>query len=243
MVHAMADKAADSEEVHRTLLEELGIIPIIPLREIPNREAPAATDHEFPKTVYDRERVTHMLDPRTGQYEELEPWGYDRSRQAVKYRCPCQRVRNEGRLAVRERCPFFGAGCGASRGEFPYSFWVSLKDNWRDYCAVSRESKRWEELYKQRTTVERVNSLAKGPLQPGEKRLRSLTTASAEAHLACIVLCARAKLALDWGAPEKVGSAVSHIPYRRHRMAVWQPPLPDLAASIEHADSDSTSRT
>lgn len=218
--YAMADKAGDSAEVHRILIEELGITPLIPLREMPNREAAAAAEYEFPKTVYDRERVTHMIDPRTGKYEELEPWGYDRSRQAVKYRCPCQRMRNEGRLRADERCPFFGAGCGASQGKFPYSFWVSLKDNWRYYSPVPRESKRWEELYKQRTTVERVNGLAKGPLQLGEKRLRSLVTGAAEAHLACLVLCARAKVAIDWGAPEKVGSAVSQIPYRRHRMAV-----------------------
>jgi len=218
--YAMADKAGDSLEVHRVLNEELGIVPIIPLREFPNREAPADEGHEFPQTVYDRDRVTHMLDPRTGQYEELVPWGYDSSRQAIKYRCPCQRLRKEGRLGEQDRCPFFGARCGASQGKSPCSIWVYPKENWRYYCPVPRESKRWTELYKQRTTVERVNSLGKGPFQIGDKRLRSLTTASAEAHLACLVLCARAKVALDWGAPEKVGSAVSTIPYRRHRMAI-----------------------
>ncbi|MFQ5351904.1 MAG: transposase [Candidatus Binatia bacterium] len=217
--YAMADKAADSAEVHQTLVEELGIIPLIPLREAPNREAPATPEYEFPKTVYDRERVTHLIDPRTGKYEEIEPWGYDRSRQAVKYRCPCERMRKEGRLRADERCPFFGAQCGGSRDKFPYSFRVNLRENWRYYCPVPRETDRWSELYKQRTTVERVNALAKGPLQLGDKRLRSLTTATAEAYLACIVLCARAKVAIDWGAPEKVGSAVTEIPYRRHRMA------------------------
>jgi hypothetical protein len=217
---AMVDKAGDSEEVCRGLVDELGIIPIIPLREVPNREKPADPRYEFPKTVYDRERVTHLIDPRTGRYEECVPWGYDRARQAVKYRCPCERMRRVGRLRDKELCPFFEAQCGASRGGSPYSFWVRLAENWRYYCPVSRETKRWKELYKQRTTIERTYSLVKGPLELGEKRLRSLVTATAEVYLTSIFLWARAKVALDWAAPEKVGTATSHIPYRRYRIAI-----------------------
>jgi hypothetical protein len=154
---AMIDKAGDSEEVHRVLAGELEIIPFIPLRDVPNPEAPADPSHEFPKTVYDRERKTHILDPRTGRYEECHFWGYDHGRQALKYRCPCSRMRQQGRLAPKALCPFLGAKCGASRGETPYSFWIPLKENWRYYCAVPRESKRWAESYKRRTTVERLN--------------------------------------------------------------------------------------
>jgi hypothetical protein len=217
---AMIDKAGDSEEVHRVLVDEMGITPFIPLRDIPNREAPADPSHEFAKTVYDRDRATHLINLHTGKYEECEPWGYDENRQALKYRCPCQRMRKEGRLAERELCPFLGAQCGASRGEFPYSFWVPLKDNWRYYCPVPRESKRWQERYNERTTIERINNLTKNPLQLGNKRVRSLTTGAAEAFLAAIFLCARARVALDWGSPEKVGTAVSHIPYRRYRLVI-----------------------
>ena len=217
---AMVDKAGDSEEVHRVLVNELGITPFIPLREIPNRQAPANPGHEFAKTVYDRDRDTHLIDPRTGRYEECERWGYDETRQALKYRCPCQRMRKEGRVGPHELCPFLGAQCGGSRGEAPYSFWVPLKNNWRYYCPVPRESKRWQERYKERTTIERLYNLIKCPLELGEKRLRSLTTAAAEAYLAGLLLCVRAEVALDWGAPEKVGTAVSEIPYRRHRLTV-----------------------
>ena len=216
--YAMIDKAGDSGEVHRALLDEMGIVPIIPLREIPNKQAPADPGYEFAKTVYDRDRYSHVIDPRTGKYEEFQFWGYDKNRQALKYRCPCERMKKEGRLGAEENCPFYGAQCGGSRGEFPFSFWVSLKDNHRYYCPVPRETKRWEELYKQRTSIERINSVKKGPLQLGDKRLRSLTTASAEALLSAIFLCARAKVAIDWGALEKVGSATSHIPYRRKQL-------------------------
>ena len=122
-------------------------------------------------------------------------------------------------MGPKELCPYLAAQCGASRSEAPYSFGVPLKNNWRYYCPVPRESKHWQQRYNERTIIERLNNLVKCPLQLGEKRLRSLTTAAAEAHLAGLLLCIRAEVALDWGAPEKVGTAVSHIPYRRHRLS------------------------
>ena len=217
--YAMIDKAGDSEDVHRGLIEELGIVGIIPLRAFANREAPANPSHEFAKTVYDRDRQTHLIDPRTGRYVEFEPWGYDAGRQAVKYVCPCRRMRERGELARDASCPFYGAQCGASRGEWPFCFWLALKENWRYNCPVPRESARWRDLFCERTSVERVNSVVKGPLGLGDKRTRSLATATCDVLLSSIFLCARAVVAVRWGAPEKVGSAVSEIPCRRRRRA------------------------
>ena len=209
--YAMVDKAGDSTQVHKVLLEELGIVGIIPLREVANHEPPAQPEHAFAATVYDRERVTHMLDPRTGEYVEFEPWGYDASRGGLKYVCPCRRLRLSGDLAPDASCPFMGASCGARHGRWPFSFWVPVSSNYRYYCPVPRESKRWAELYKQRTTVERVNSVVKGPLGLGHRRLRSLTTAACEVALASVFLCARALVAARWGALGQVGSAVSEL--------------------------------
>ena len=209
--YAMVDKAGDSEHVHQAFAEELGLVGIIPLREIPNRQAPAEPTHEFAKTVYDRERVTHMLDPRSGEYVEFEPWGYDEARRAVKYVCPCRRLRRSGELAEDASCPFMGASCQARHGRWPFSFWAPLKLNYRYYCAVPRESQRWAELYKERTTAERVNSVVKGPLGLGDRRLRSLATAACEVALASVFLCARALVAAQWGAWDQVGSAVSPL--------------------------------
>ena len=209
--YAMIDKAGDSGEVHRVLLEELGIVGIIPLREIGNREAPAGEDQEFPKTVYDRDRVTHFHHPETGEYVEFEPWGYDASREAVKYVCLCRRLRASGELAQDASCPFMGAQCRARHGQWPFSFWVSMSTNYRYYCPVPRESKRWAEFYKERTTVERVNRVFKGPLGLGERRLRCLATVACEATLASVFLCARAMVAVRWGLLDKVGSAVSAL--------------------------------
>jgi len=207
----MIDKAGDSAEVHQVLQEELGIVAIIPLREVANHEAPARADQEFAQTVYDRERVTHLHDRKTGQYVEFEFWGYDQSRHALKYVCPCRRLRASGDLAAHARCPFMGAQCPARHGRWPFSFWVNPRTNYRYYCPVPRESKRWAELYKERTTVERVNSVMKGPLGLGERRVRCLATAACEAVLASVFLCARAMVALRWNQPDKVGSAVSAL--------------------------------
>ena len=216
--YAMIDKAGDSQEVHEALLEELGIVGIIPLRQFANGEAPAEADQEFAKTVYDRERVTHLHHPQSGEYVEFEPWGYDASRQAVKYVCPCRNLRASGDLAADASCPFMGAQCRARHGDWPFSFWVPMSTNYRYYCPVPRESERWATLYKERTTVERVNSVIKGPLGLGERRLRCLATAACEAVLASVFLCARAMVAVRWGVLDKVGSAVSALeprpPYR-----------------------------
>ena len=207
--YAMIDKAGDSEAVHEAFVEELGMVGIIPLREAANQEAPADPTQEFAKTVYDRERVTHLLHPRSGEYVEFEPWGYDQARGAVKYVCPCRRLRQSGELAADARCPFLGAQCGARHGRWPFSFWVPLALNYRYYCAVPRESRRWAKLFKERTTVERLNSVVKGPLGLGDRRLRSLATAACEVALASVFLCARALVAAQWGAWDQVGSAVS----------------------------------
>jgi len=216
--YAMVDKAGDSKPVHEGLIEELGIVGIIPLREFANQEAPAEAGQEFAKTVYDRDRVTHLHHPQTGEFVEFEPWGYDASRQAVKYVCPCRKLRASGDLAADASCPFMGAQCGARHGRWPFSFWVPLSTNYRYYCPVPRESERWATLYKERTTVERVNSVIKGPLGLGERRLRCLATAACEAVLASVFLCARAMVAVRWGMLDKVGTAVSALeprpPYR-----------------------------
>ena len=161
--------------------------------------------------MYDRDRVTHLHPPETGEYVEFEPWGYDASREAVKYVCPCRRLRASGELAADARGPFMGAQCRARQGQWPFSFWVPMRTNYRYYCPVPRESPRWAELYKERTTSERVNSVVKGPLGLGKRRLRSLATAACEVALASVFLCARAMVAVRWGRLDKVGSAVSAL--------------------------------
>ena len=209
--YAMVDKAGDSDEVHRVLQQELGIVGIIPLREVANREAPAGADQEFARTVYDRDRVAHVHHPETGAYVEFEPRGYDASRGAVEYMCPCRRLRACGDLAGDATCPFLGAQCGARPGRMAYSFWVPLRLDYRYCCPVPREIRRWAELYKERTTSERVNSVFKGPLGLGEHGLRCLATGACEAALASVSLCARALVAVRWGLLHKVGRAVSAL--------------------------------
>ena len=110
--------------------------------------------------------------------------------------CPCRRLRASGDLAEDASCPFMGAKCAARHGRWPFSFWVPMSTNYRYYCPVPRESKRWAKRYKERTTVECVNSVIKGPLGLGERRLRCLTTAACEAALASVFLCARAMAAV-----------------------------------------------
>ena len=136
----------------------------------------------------------------------------------MKYVCPCRRLRACGDLAEDASCPFMGAKCAARHGRWPFSFWVPMSTNYRYYCPVPRESERWAKLYKERTTVERVNSVIKGPLGLGERRLRCLATAACEAALASVFLCARALVAVRWGVLDKVGSAVSALePRPRYR--------------------------
>jgi len=136
-----ADKGYDAGELYKEAHEKYKIKPLI-----------ALVEHRDPKTheiVYERDRLTRIKNHVTGEWHDLKFLGYEKSRNALKYGCPCD---------GKGPCPFYGAGCNKATGGPGALFRIKLSDNYRYYTAIPRESKKWKREYKRRTAVERVNS-------------------------------------------------------------------------------------
>jgi Transposase DDE domain len=148
------DKAADDTAVHEALRAR-GVKPVIHNRAqwkeelerpLPGGRYPLQLVHDESGTVYCYDTVS---DPPVRH--RMAYIGYEADREAVKYRCP---ARHEG-----WDCPS-DAKCNAGR-RAGLQVRVPCELDLRRFPPIPRATKRFEELYKGRTAVERVNARLK----------------------------------------------------------------------------------
>jgi hypothetical protein len=148
------DKAADSEEVHR-LLSERGIKPLIPMRALwqtepermlPGHDGTSNVVYDESGTIYCYNKVS---DPPVRQ--KMSYIGYEPERETLKYRCP---ARHEG-----WECPMSSV-CNAGKS-YGKTVRVPREVDLRRFPALPRATKKFEQMYKGRTAVERVNARLK----------------------------------------------------------------------------------
>jgi hypothetical protein len=148
------DKAADSEEVHR-LLSRKGIKPLIqmralwqtePERMLPGHDGTSNVVYDEAGTIYCYNKVS---DPPVRQ--KMSYIGYEPERETLKYRCP---ARHEG-----WECPMSRA-CNAGKS-YGKTVRVPREVDLRRFPALPRATKKFEQMYKGRTAVERVNARLK----------------------------------------------------------------------------------
>ena len=80
--------------------------------------------------------------------EKMCSWGYDKRKEAQKYRCPlaCGRI---SACDCRDEC---------SSGNYGRTVYIKTNGDLRYFPAIPRDSKRYRELYAERTACERVNN-------------------------------------------------------------------------------------
>jgi hypothetical protein len=148
------DKAADSEEVHR-LLSERGIKPLIqmralwqtePERMLPGHDGTSNVVYDESGTIYCYNKVS---DPPVRQ--KMSYIGYEPERETLKYRCP---ARHEG-----WECPMSSV-CNAGKS-YGKTVRVPREVDLRRFPALPRATRKFEQMYKGRTAVERVNARLK----------------------------------------------------------------------------------
>jgi hypothetical protein len=148
------DKAADSEEVHKRLSSE-GITPLIqmrglwkeePERLLPGHDGSSNIVYTEDGTVYCYDKVS---DPPTRH--RMSYIGYEPQRETLKYRCPAH---HEG-----WECPM-ATICNEGK---PYGKTVRVNRQLdpRRFPSLPRATKKFERMYKGRTSVERVNGRLK----------------------------------------------------------------------------------
>jgi hypothetical protein len=148
------DKAADSEDVHELLSEE-GITPLIqirsmwqtePERMLPGHDGASNVVYDEAGTIYCYDKVSEPPVRHKMAYIGHEP-----QRKTLKYRCPAQ---HEG-----WECPM-SAVCNAGKS-YGKTVRVDREVDLRRFPALPRATKKFERMYKGRTSVERVNARLK----------------------------------------------------------------------------------
>ena len=131
------DSAHDNIPTYR-LLEEHGINALIDLngRNKPNSALPD-----------DIHSDSDGIPVCKGQYR-MKYWGYDRNKDAVKYRCPLK-------CGDISDCPY-SAEC--SKGSYGRTIYIKKDDDYRFHTSIPRGTERYKKIYSERTASERVNN-------------------------------------------------------------------------------------
>ena len=148
------DKAADDNHVHR-LLSKARIKPLIQNRSLWKEEHEKMLPGHDGRSnvVYDEAGTLHCYD-RTSQpmvRHQMAYIGHEPSRGTIKYRCP---ARHEG-----WECPN-DAQCNAGK-KYGKTVRVDRTIDLRRFPPIPRATKKFERMYKGRTSVERVNARLK----------------------------------------------------------------------------------
>jgi len=148
------DKAADSNDVHQ-LLSKHKIKPIIQNRSmwkdehermLPGHDGNSNIVYDEAGTVYCYDRASDPIVRHAMSYI-----GYEPDRETIKYRCPAM---HEG-----WECPMSGK-CNAGK-VYGLTVRVPREIDLRRFPSLPRATKKFEQLYKGRTAVERVNARLK----------------------------------------------------------------------------------
>jgi hypothetical protein len=148
------DKAADSDDVHRLLSGE-GITPLIQMRGLwktdPERMLPGHDGSS--NVVYDEDGTIYCYDKVSDPpvRHKMAYIGHEPERETLKYRCP---AKHEG-----WECPMSSV-CNAGKS-YGKTVRVPREEDLRRFPALPRATKKFERMYKGRTSVERVNARLK----------------------------------------------------------------------------------
>jgi hypothetical protein len=178
MEYLIADKAYDSTELIIKLWEEYQIKPVIDIRNQwkDGEETKLITGQE--NVVYDYKGKVYCYCPETGKKREMAYGGFEKDRETLKYRCPARH---------------YGLTCkGIDRCPVKSGIRIPLKEDRRVFTPLARSSYRWQELYKNRTAVERVNSRLDQSFGFEQHFIRGLKKMSLRCALALAVMLAMA---------------------------------------------------
>jgi hypothetical protein len=148
------DKAADSDEVHQVLsgkhikplIQMRSLWQIDPERLLPGHDGTSNVVYDESGTIYCYDKVS---DPPVRH--KMSYIGYEPERQTLKYRCPAKHE--------DWACPM-ATVCNAGK-TYGKTVRVPREVDLRRFPALPRATKKFEQMYKGRTAVERVNARLK----------------------------------------------------------------------------------
>lgn len=139
-----ADKGYDDTKLIVKLWEEHQVKPVIDIRNSwrDGEETRLLTGKD--NIVYDYKGTVYCYCPETNKRLEMAFGGFEKDREALKYRCPAQH---------------YGVECkGMDQCCLTGGVRIPLEEDRRIFTPLARSSYKWTNCYKKRTAVERVNS-------------------------------------------------------------------------------------
>ena len=161
----ISDKGYDSQDNNTYIYKDCKAVPIIPIRERKCEQLPDICNAKGT--------------PLCSCGLAMVYWGRDGN--YLKYRCPY--VLGKEKCKSRFRC---------TSSPYGYVLKLPIAANVRRHPPVPRESKKWERLYKMRTSVERVNSRIKDVLGLNKITVRGIAKVTVRSALSLLVMLAAA---------------------------------------------------
>ena len=140
----MADRGYDDGKLIEKLWDDYDIRAVIDIRNLWKDGEDTRLLGKCENIVYDYRGSVYCCCPQESRLREMAYAGIEKKRGTLKYRCPAKH---------------YGTVCkGEDKCPLKSSIRVSLSEDRRIFAPLPRPSYRWENLYKKRTSVERVNS-------------------------------------------------------------------------------------
>ncbi|NLY38142.1 MAG: transposase [Firmicutes bacterium] len=140
----IADRGYDDGKLIEKLWGDYDIRAVIDIRNLWKDGEETRLFEGRENIVYDYRGTVYCCCPQELKMREMAYAGAEKKRNTLKYRCPAQHygIQCKG----KQTCPVKG------------SIRVSIAEDPRVIAPLPRSSYRWENLYKKRTSVERLNS-------------------------------------------------------------------------------------
>lgn len=144
--HAMGDKGYDGTPLIKKLWNEYKIKPVIDIRNMKKdgENTWQLNSLNISNVTYNYKGDVFCHCPKTREVKTMAFGGFEKDRETLKYLCPKQHY--------KVKCE------GCKKCAVKSSIRVPLKEDRRIFTPVARSSYKWKDLYKKRTSVERVNS-------------------------------------------------------------------------------------
>jgi hypothetical protein len=138
------DKGYDDTKLISKLWDEYSIKPVIDIRDMWKDGETTKLISGQTNVIYDYQGTVYCCCPETGKQREMAYGGFEKDRNTLKYRCPARQ---------------YGIDCkGQSCCPVASGVRISLDEDRRVFTPLARSSYSWDNIYKTRTAVERVNS-------------------------------------------------------------------------------------
>jgi len=189
----LGDKGYDDTELITTLWNEHDIKPVIDIRDM-WKTTGARLVHGQVNVTHDYKGTVYCHCPVEQQKRPMAFGGFKKDRNSLKYRCPAKH---------------YGLQCkGSSRCCVSDNIRIDIASNPRIFTPLARSSYKWKDVYKKRSSVERVNGRLDESFCFEKHFIRGMKKMKLRCSLALVVMLGMAYGRIKQKQPDKLRSLV-----------------------------------